>query len=88
MKLNHVKNRVEQQFTIMGLIANAVDNLTKVGLSNITSQRVHAPLNSLKETWEKFSVTHEAIGLAMTELQSEEQLAYELTHILQRIFIL
>lgn len=74
MKLNHVKNQIEQQFTLMDLIANAVDNLTKVGLSNITTHRVHARLNALKETWEKFSVTHEAIGLAMTELHPNEQL--------------
>ena len=68
MRLDHVKSRMKQQLTIMDLIANAVDNLTKVGLSNITSYRIHGRLNSLKENWEKFSVAHEAILLAMTKL--------------------
>lgn len=58
----------------MDLIANTFDNLTKVGLSNITSHRINARLTSLKENWEKFSLVHEAIGLAMTELNSEERL--------------
>lgn len=68
------QNRIEQQFNIMDLIANAVDNLTKVGLSNITPQRVKARLISLKENWKKFSLAHEAISLEMSELNSAEQL--------------
>lgn len=74
IRLRHVQNRIEQQFNIMDLIANAVDNLTKVGLSNVTPQRVQARLDSLKENWEKFSIAHEAISLAMSELNSDEQL--------------
>lgn len=65
---------MEQQFAVMDLIANAVDNLTKVELSNITSHRVHARLDFLKENWQKFFIAHEAILLAMTKLESEEQL--------------
>ena len=58
----------------MDLIANAMDNLVKVGDSNITPQRVHTRITSLKENWEKFFLVHEAIGLAMTELSSSDRL--------------
>ncbi|XP_029169628.1 uncharacterized protein LOC114939494 [Nylanderia fulva] len=74
IKLSHVKNRIEQQFILMNLIANSLDNLTKVGLSNITVQRVQACLTSIKDNWEKFSVSHDAIGLAISELDSVDQL--------------
>lgn len=74
MRLSHIESRIEQQFTIMDLISKAMDNLTRVGLSNITQHRVHARLTSLKENWERFSLVHGAIVLATNELDLEEKL--------------
>jgi len=74
MRLNHIENRLQQQLTIKDLIVNSVDYLTKIGYSNVTTQRVHARLSALKESWEKFSLVHEAISLAMTKITVEEKL--------------
>jgi len=74
MRLNHIENRLQQQLTIKDLIVNSVDNLTKVGYSNVTSPRVHSRLSALKESWEKFLLVHEAISLAMTKIIIEEKL--------------
>lgn len=73
MRLRHVENRIEQQLTLKELIDNALDRLIKVGCVNITSQRVHARLTSLKENWEKFSLVHDTIGLAVTGLDSKDK---------------
>jgi len=51
-----------------------VDNLTKIDYSNVTPPRVHARLSALKKSWEKFSLVHEAISLAMTKITIEEKL--------------
>lgn len=74
MRINHIESRLEQQLTLKELITHLVDNLTKVGYSNVTSQRVQARLSALKEIWEKFSLVHEAITLAMTKISNEEKL--------------
>lgn len=74
MRISHVESRLEQQTTLIDLIANAMDNLIKVGVTNITPQRVHARLTSLKENWEKFSLVNDAIGLSVSELSPEDRL--------------
>jgi len=48
--------------------------LTRIDYSNVTPLRVHARLSALKESWEKFSLVHEAISLAMTKITIEEKL--------------
>jgi len=73
MRVNHIESRLEQQLTLKTLILNSVDNLTKVGYSNITPHRVHARLSALKENWEKFSLIHDAINLAVTKLSNDEK---------------
>lgn len=88
MRLSHIEHHIEQQFLRKDLITNAVENLTRVGYSNITPQRVHARLNSLKEGWEKFSITHDAIGLSITKLSREEQLQIRLhSYFKENIFV-
>ncbi|XP_072757717.1 uncharacterized protein [Anoplolepis gracilipes] len=73
MRIEHIVNRLEQQLTLKDFIVNAVDNLTKVGYSNITSQRVNARLRALKENWETFSVIHHAINVAITKTTLDEK---------------
>lgn len=74
MRPSHIENRLEQQLTLKDFILNSVDNLIKIGMANVTSHRVLARLSALKETWEKFSIIHEAISLAMTKVTQEEKL--------------
>lgn len=74
MRVDHIVSRLEQQLTLREMIVNSVDNLTKVGYLNITSQRVNTRISALKETWEKFSLVHEAINLCMTQLTTDEKL--------------
>lgn len=73
MRVSHIENRIEQQLALKGLIEHAVDNVLKVGYSNVTSQRVQARLTSLKDNWEKFSLNHDAIGMAMTKLSPDDK---------------
>ncbi|XP_036140647.1 uncharacterized protein LOC118644911 [Monomorium pharaonis] len=77
MRLSHIENRLEQQLTLRDLIVNSVDNLTKVGLTKITPNRVNARLLALKEHWEKFSLVNDAIGLAMTKISSHDKLSLQ-----------
>lgn len=79
MRVDHIERRIEQQLTLKDLIDNAYVNFAKVGYSNITSQRVHARLASLKENWTKFSLIHDAIVLSMSKLRLEDK-AYLQNH--------
>ncbi|XP_011883842.1 PREDICTED: uncharacterized protein LOC105570992 [Vollenhovia emeryi] len=72
MRVSHIESRIEQQLTLKELIDTAIDRLIRVGYANITPQRVNARLASLKESWEKFSLVHDAIGLAISRLNSED----------------
>lgn len=74
MRISHIESRLEQQFILKDFIVNAVDNLTKVGDSNISLHRVNARLTALKENWEKFSVIHHAITVAISETSHDEKL--------------
>ncbi|KYN12141.1 hypothetical protein ALC57_15704 [Trachymyrmex cornetzi] len=70
MRLAHVEARLEQQVALNHLIASSYEDLTKVGLTNLNSQRIQARLAALKDDWEKFSIVHEAIGIALQELST------------------
>ncbi|KYN17844.1 hypothetical protein ALC57_09837 [Trachymyrmex cornetzi] len=74
MRLAHVEARLEQQLTLNTLIASSYDDLTKVGLHNLNYQRIQARLTALKDDWEKFFIIHEAIGIALRELNHEDRL--------------
>ncbi|XP_011174126.2 uncharacterized protein LOC105206319 [Solenopsis invicta] len=74
MRLNHIEARLEQQLNLKDIISNSVENLVKIGLSNVTPQRIRARLTALHETWEKFSVVNDAINIAITKLNSDDRL--------------
>ncbi|XP_024889769.1 uncharacterized protein LOC112466111 [Temnothorax curvispinosus] len=74
MRLSHVENYLELQFTMMGMIEKTSDNLISVGRSNITLTMVQTRLTDLKENWDQFSMRHQAIGLAVRSLNAEDRL--------------
>ncbi|KYQ48536.1 hypothetical protein ALC60_12422 [Trachymyrmex zeteki] len=74
MRLTHVEARLEQQVTLNNMIANSYDSLTKVGMHNLNSQRIKARLSALKNDWENFSIVHEALSIAINELNPEDKL--------------
>ncbi|XP_071581815.1 uncharacterized protein [Temnothorax nylanderi] len=74
MRLSHIENHLEQQLTLMGIISKTFDNLLTIGRSNIMPHMVHTRLENLRENWDQFSVKHQAIGLAVRGLSSEERL--------------
>ncbi|XP_018377661.1 PREDICTED: uncharacterized protein LOC108770524 [Trachymyrmex cornetzi] len=74
MRLAHVEARLEQQLTLNTLITSSYDDLTKVSLHNLNYQRIQARLTALKDDWEKFFIIHEAIGIALRELNHEDRL--------------
>lgn len=74
MRLSHIENRIEQQLVLKELIDNAVDNLIKYGYRTLIPNRIRTRITALKESWEKFSLIHDAIGIAITKLNSDEKL--------------
>ncbi|XP_018316899.1 uncharacterized protein, partial [Mycetomoellerius zeteki] len=73
MRPSHIEARLEQQLSLKDLISNSVENLVKIGQSNVRPQRARARLSALQEAWEKFSIIHEAIFLAMTKITPGEK---------------
>lgn len=73
MRLSHIEHRLEQQLTLKELIVHSFDNLVKVGQANVTPARLQARLSSLKDSWEKFSIIHDAISLSIKQITQEEQ---------------
>lgn len=73
MRVAHIENRLEQQLDLKDFVVNAFDNLTKGSDANVSTQRVNARLTALKETWERFSVIHHAINVAMTKVTFDEK---------------
>lgn len=74
MRLTHIENRIEQQLTFMKIIANAFNNLIKVGHSQITPQRIRTRISDLRDYWEKFTIFHEAIIIAVSVLNSSDKI--------------
>jgi len=73
MRITHLEAHLEQQLTLNSFIANAYEDLIKVGLDRLNSQRIQSRLSTLKEEWDKFSIAHEAIGIAIRELTDKER---------------
>jgi len=72
MRLSYVENQGKQQLSLIQLIAHSYDNLVKTGKENVISQRIQTRLSALKENWETFFVKHEAITLAVRQLNEED----------------
>ncbi|XP_039307877.1 uncharacterized protein LOC120358265 [Solenopsis invicta] len=73
MRLSHILAHVEQQFTLSDLITCSYENFSKNELYNVTTQRVHARLSTLKDDWERFCLEHKAILIAIQELSNDDK---------------
>ncbi|XP_011883953.1 PREDICTED: uncharacterized protein LOC105571092 [Vollenhovia emeryi] len=87
MRVEHIEKRVQQQFPLIDVIVKSYDNLVENSLINNSNQRINACLSSLKETWEKFSLNHEAIKLSITKLSTEDKLTiYNHAYFVENLF--
>ncbi|XP_011688837.1 PREDICTED: uncharacterized protein LOC105450601 [Wasmannia auropunctata] len=73
MRLSHAGHYVEQQLALMQTIGQSYDNLVKNGMESVTSQRINVRLSALKDNWEKFCVRHDAITLAVKQLNDSDK---------------
>ncbi|XP_071653735.1 uncharacterized protein [Temnothorax longispinosus] len=75
MRLSHIENHIDQQLTLMGIIAKTVDNLLTIGRENVMPHMVHTRIADLQDNWDQFSIRHHAIGMAVRGLNAEERLS-------------
>ncbi|XP_039306359.1 uncharacterized protein LOC120358020 [Solenopsis invicta] len=73
MRLTHVEHHVEQQLVLMKTIGQSYENLVKNGMESVTSQRINVRLSALKDNWDKFCVKHDAITLAVKQLNDNDR---------------
>lgn len=73
MRLSHIYNYIELQFALAELITESYDNFIKNGLDTVTKQRVRACLSILKDDWERFSLEHKAITIAINKLKNDDK---------------
>ncbi|XP_071574144.1 uncharacterized protein [Temnothorax nylanderi] len=66
-------DQINQQLVLSSFIASAYDNFVKNEPSGITKQRIDSCLSSLAENWNRFSLTHGAIMLAVDKLKEEDK---------------
>lgn len=71
-RLSHILARIEQQYKLFNLISTSYDRLIAVDVVNLTFLRIKTRIDSLDESWQKFSFTHDAINIATQELSQEE----------------
>ncbi|XP_043288426.1 uncharacterized protein [Venturia canescens] len=72
MRVEHIEHRIESQMETLDLLQDTRQTLLREG-STITSYRLDTRSAALKQLWDKFSTTHEAIGIAITQLRTEEK---------------
>ncbi|XP_025264302.1 uncharacterized protein LOC112637857 [Camponotus floridanus] len=70
-----VKVLLEAQHDIHGRISRAVDNLRKMGVSNITRDAIQARLGILDNLWQKMETQHELIRAALKDKYQESEYA-------------
>lgn len=72
MRLSHVENRIAQQLSLMDIISNVYNNLTQLSLSNITTTIIQTRISALNENWDKISILHEALLVAVASLSADD----------------
>ncbi|XP_024889750.1 uncharacterized protein LOC112466093, partial [Temnothorax curvispinosus] len=73
MRIEHIISKIEQLLALSKSITDSYNNLVRIGLTNITNQRIHNRLSDLKDDWNQFSLIHDAISISIPELLIEEQ---------------
>lgn len=66
---------LEAQDEIHGRLSRSVDNLKKMGVSNITLDAIQARVTILDKLWEKIEAQHELIRAALKERFHESEYA-------------
>lgn len=74
MRVEHIHNRITQQYDLIKLITGAYKNFIKVGLNNISEEQIDVSIEALHETWDKFSINHDAINIAITRVELSDRL--------------
>ncbi|XP_029163322.1 uncharacterized protein LOC114934776 [Nylanderia fulva] len=72
MRISHVEARIEQQISLSALIFQAIESFNKIPTTDITSRLIKARVTALNENWEKFSIVHEAVIVAVNQLSTED----------------
>ncbi|XP_025264300.1 uncharacterized protein LOC112637855 [Camponotus floridanus] len=70
-----LKALLEAQNDIHGRMSRSVDNLRKMGVTNITAGAVHARLTILDNLWAKFEAQHELIRATLKDRYMESEYA-------------
>ncbi|XP_025262985.1 uncharacterized protein LOC112637430 [Camponotus floridanus] len=70
-----VKVLLEAQHDIHGRISRAVDNLRKMGVSNITRDAIQARISILDNLWQKMEAQHELVRAALKDRYQESEYA-------------
>nr|XP_012234631.1 PREDICTED: uncharacterized protein LOC105679278 [Linepithema humile] len=73
MRLSHIERRLEYQVELTKFIFNAYDELIEHGLTHISYHEIQLRLNVLDKDWHRFTVTHDAINIAIAQLDKEER---------------
>ncbi|XP_043485343.1 uncharacterized protein LOC122513135 [Leptopilina heterotoma] len=73
MRVSHIKNYLDDQVSHMDFISSAVNNLTSVGVSNVSSHRIETRKTALQEEWSKFTLKNDAIKIAVRRLTSRDK---------------
>ncbi|XP_025265092.1 uncharacterized protein LOC112638165 [Camponotus floridanus] len=70
-----LKALLEAQTDIHGRMSRSVDNLRKMGITNITAGAIQARLSILDNLWAKFEAQHELIRAALKDRYMESEYA-------------
>ncbi|XP_072757728.1 uncharacterized protein [Anoplolepis gracilipes] len=73
MRISHIQNRIEQQLALSSLIFQAIESFNRIAPAEITTRLVNARIAALKDNWEKFTIIHDAIIIAISHLSTEDK---------------
>jgi len=73
MRISHIKNRIEHQFSLSNLIFQAIESFNRIAPTDITTRLLNARVTALKENWDKFAIIHDAIVISIGHLSTEDK---------------
>lgn len=86
MRLDHIRNYLDEQTSRMEFIASAVNNMLSIK-SNISSQRIETSRSALMKEWNKFSLTNDVITMAVSRLNSwDKKYIFERPYFKEKLF--
>lgn len=73
MRISHIKNRIEQQLALSDIIFQAIDSFNRIAYTDMTTRLINVRVTALKEHWDKFSIIHDAIVMAIGHLSADDK---------------